>query len=379
MTSATDFVPVAKTSDIAPGKMKLVKANDEFVLLSNVEGKFYAIGAICTHMGALLTDGMVDEEEVMCPDHASRYNLKTGKVVPDMMSKKNVPQYVLQIKGDQIYLSPKPLDLPERKPIEAESAAGAAAAPAPAAVAPAPATSTAPSAPVTATAPVASTQAAAAPVAVLGSQQPAPAAQVTPAPLRPRSSANQRLKKTSMLEMIRGSRLGGASLDFIEGKFLGHPNHALLIHFPSGLFPIALLFDVMSFFMDGAALAKASFYCLAVGLLFVVPSMLTGFLDYFGMPKGSEQKKMATNHWIINTAASAFILVSFLLRLTDLDAPRVEYLWAAVLFVGVSLIIVGNYFGADLIFRMGMRVHRGGPPAPVVVTITKMLKAFRKS
>ena len=368
MTSATDFVPVAKTSEIAPGKMKLIKANNEFVLLSNVEGKFYAIGAICTHMGALLTDGMVDEDEVLCPDHASRYNMRTGKVVPDMMSKKSVPQYELQIKGDEIYLSPKPLDLPERKPMPAEAAAGAAA-PAPVAASP---SSPVAAAPVTVAPPVAASTAA-------GARQPAPTPSEMPAPLRPRSSANQRPKKTSILEMIRGTKLGGASLDIIEGKFLGHPNHALLIHFPSGLFPIAVLFDVMSFFMDGAALAKASFYCIAVGLLFVVPSMLTGFLDYFGMPKGSEQKKMATNHWIINSAASAIILVSFLLRLTDLDAPRVEYLWAAVLFVGVNLIIVGNYFGADLIFRMGMRVHRGGPPAPVVVMITKMLKPMRKN
>lgn len=364
--SATEFVSVAKTSDIAPGKMKLVKAGNEFILLSNVEGKFYAIGAICTHMGALLTDGMVDEDEVLCPDHASRYNLRTGKVVPDMMSKKNVPQYVLQIKGDEIFLSPKPMDLPERKPLEAETVGVSA----PVAAAPPPAT------PATQT--PAPAQQSAAPAADAARTVHVPA-QPMPAPLRPRASAGQRPKKTSMLEMFRGTRLGAATLDIVEGKFLGHPNHALLIHFPSALLPISFLFDLMSFFIDGAALAKASFYCLAVGLVFVVPSMLTGFLDYFGMPKGSEQKKMATTHWIINTLASGVLLVSLLLRLTDLDAPRSEVLWTAISFVGVSMIIVGNYFGADLIFRMGMRVHRGGPPAPVAVAVSKMLKPFRKS
>ena len=363
--SATDFVPVAKTSDIAPGKIKLVKAGNEFILLSNVQGKFYAIGALCTHMGALLTDGMVDEEEVLCPDHASRYNLKTGAVVPDQMSKKSVPQYMLQIKGDEIYAAPKPLDLPDRKPLEAVEAASAPPAVAPVAPAPAQEQAAAPSQP---SAPPVVSQ----PVTV-------PTPQTTPAPLRPRASAGQRPKRTSILEMIRGTKMGAATLDIIEGKFLGHPNHALLIHFPSALLPISLLFDLMSFFMDGAALAKAAFYCLAVGLIFVLPSMLTDFLDYFGMPKGSEQKNMATTHWIINTAASAILLVSLILRFTDLDAPRSEFLWTVISFIGVSMIIVGNYFGADLIFRMGMRVHRGAPPAPVAVMVSKLLKPLKKN
>jgi glycine betaine catabolism B len=44
-----NFVKVAKAADIPEGNMKTVDANGEQVLVANVKGKYYAIGAICKH------------------------------------------------------------------------------------------------------------------------------------------------------------------------------------------------------------------------------------------------------------------------------------------------------------------------------------------
>ena len=349
--SAAEFVKVAKTSDLAPGKITLVTVGDEYILLSNVDGEFYAIGALCTHMGAMLPDGTLDGEEIMCPWHASRFNLKTGKVTPDAVSKVNVPQYKLQINGEDILVSPKPLELAERKPIPAEKVGAPEAAAKPATPEPA--------------AKVATPEAAAKPATPAPLVQPA-----TPAPAA--STAAERRERPSVMVKARN-----ALRDTIDGKFLGHPNHALLIHFPSALFPISLLFDFMSYIGDGAVLSKGSFYLIAVGLAFAPLAMLTGFMDYFSMTPKSKQKQTATIHWVINTLSVGIMLVSLLLRLTNLDATQTEWLWTVVSLIGVSFIVVGNYFGAELIFHMGMRVSRGGPPAPVAVMAGKLWQMIR--
>jgi nitrite reductase/ring-hydroxylating ferredoxin subunit len=48
-----DFVKVTETKDIQPSKMKAVEVNSEKVGVANVEGKYYAIGNVCTHLGDL--------------------------------------------------------------------------------------------------------------------------------------------------------------------------------------------------------------------------------------------------------------------------------------------------------------------------------------
>jgi hypothetical protein len=42
-----DFVKVAETKDIQTSQMRAVEVNGEKVCLSNVNGKYYAIGNVC--------------------------------------------------------------------------------------------------------------------------------------------------------------------------------------------------------------------------------------------------------------------------------------------------------------------------------------------
>ena len=46
-----DFVKVAETKDIQASQMMVVEVNGEKVCLSNVKGKYYAIGNVCTPYG----------------------------------------------------------------------------------------------------------------------------------------------------------------------------------------------------------------------------------------------------------------------------------------------------------------------------------------
>jgi glycine betaine catabolism B len=98
-----DFVKVADTKDIQPSRMKEVEVNSEKICLANVEGKYYAIGNVCTHLGGPLAQGKLEGYEVQCPWHGSRFDITTGKVVRPPATRSE-PTYETKIENDNILL-----------------------------------------------------------------------------------------------------------------------------------------------------------------------------------------------------------------------------------------------------------------------------------
>jgi nitrite reductase/ring-hydroxylating ferredoxin subunit len=77
-----DFVKVAETEDVQVSQMMAVEVNDEKICLANVNGKYYAIGNVCTHMGVTpLAEGKLEEYIVQYPWHGSRFDIRSGEVV----------------------------------------------------------------------------------------------------------------------------------------------------------------------------------------------------------------------------------------------------------------------------------------------------------
>ena len=42
-------------------------------------GKVFAVDGICPHKGGMIADGMLSEENVVCPYHAFKYDAATGE------------------------------------------------------------------------------------------------------------------------------------------------------------------------------------------------------------------------------------------------------------------------------------------------------------
>jgi nitrite reductase/ring-hydroxylating ferredoxin subunit len=74
-----DFVKVAESKDIEPSSMKAVDVAGEKVCIINIEGNYYAIGNVCTHMGGPLNEGTLQGFEVECPWHSSKFDVRSGQ------------------------------------------------------------------------------------------------------------------------------------------------------------------------------------------------------------------------------------------------------------------------------------------------------------
>jgi 3-phenylpropionate/trans-cinnamate dioxygenase ferredoxin component len=103
------FSEVAKIDQIPAGTMKSVIAGEKNILVSNIGGKFYAIGGKCTHMGGDLSKGKLEGNVVTCPRHGSQFDVTTGKnlrgpKIVVQFSTRDEPAYEVKVEGTSIQI-----------------------------------------------------------------------------------------------------------------------------------------------------------------------------------------------------------------------------------------------------------------------------------
>lgn len=83
-TSLTDNlneVEVGNVADFKDGDMKEVQVGpkkDDTILVTKIDGKFYACGSKCSHFGAPLEKGVLFDDKVFCPWHDAAFSVITG-------------------------------------------------------------------------------------------------------------------------------------------------------------------------------------------------------------------------------------------------------------------------------------------------------------
>jgi nitrite reductase/ring-hydroxylating ferredoxin subunit len=83
-TGAGEYLEIAKTNEIANRQMKHIEVKGKEILITNIDGKFYALNDRCGHINALLSMGnLANDNIVTCPFHGARFDITTGKKIKE--------------------------------------------------------------------------------------------------------------------------------------------------------------------------------------------------------------------------------------------------------------------------------------------------------
>ena len=78
------FFDVGNVDEVPVGKMKNVEVQGKEIVISNIDGKFYAMDDRCGHMNAGLSMGTISNDGIVtCPFHGARFDATTGQKVKE--------------------------------------------------------------------------------------------------------------------------------------------------------------------------------------------------------------------------------------------------------------------------------------------------------
>jgi uncharacterized membrane protein len=136
-------------------------------------------------------------------------------------------------------------------------------------------------------------------------------------------------------------------------KFLGHPIHVMLIHFPTALFPMDLACSIVGYFTNGISFIHASFYAMIGGAALGCCAIITGTFDLLNVinEKSSVIKKALLHGSINGTVVIVYIVLAFnaFKRYPQLEPDGI----AKIILKGglITFMILGNYLGGSLILK----------------------------
>jgi 3-phenylpropionate/trans-cinnamate dioxygenase ferredoxin subunit len=103
MTGTARYVRVGKASDIPAGRAEVFDVEDRKIAVFRLEDGFYAIEDICTHDGGPLAEGEIEEDQVICPRHGARFNIKTGDALT-LPAVTPVESYPVRVEGNELFI-----------------------------------------------------------------------------------------------------------------------------------------------------------------------------------------------------------------------------------------------------------------------------------
>jgi uncharacterized membrane protein len=151
---------------------------------------------------------------------------------------------------------------------------------------------------------------------------------------------------------MRGERLIGAARGFP-----GHPSHPPFTDATIGALTLGVVLAVvgrLGFAEDQSA--PGALLALVVGLVLSLPTLLTGFLDYLAIPRGTPRWRTASLHWLAMVFALSVFLVAAALLQPGYDEGEVPTGGMIVALLAESLLVLGGWLGGSLVFVHGERV-----------------------
>ncbi|HEX5412033.1 MAG TPA: Rieske 2Fe-2S domain-containing protein [Terriglobia bacterium] len=100
MRKRPPLIQVATVADLPEGAVRHIVIHDKPMALCKVEGQFFAVNAVCPHMGGPLASGRLNGCLLTCPWHGWTYDVRTG--LPDHPGGHSISTYEVRVEGQDV-------------------------------------------------------------------------------------------------------------------------------------------------------------------------------------------------------------------------------------------------------------------------------------
>lgn len=97
----SEFVPVAKLSELAGTRKVCVEIDNRYLVIVELDGQIYCLDDVCTHDGGPLGEGEIEGNCLVCPRHGAKFDIRTGAAVC-MPATEPTGSHQVRIDGNQI-------------------------------------------------------------------------------------------------------------------------------------------------------------------------------------------------------------------------------------------------------------------------------------
>jgi 3-phenylpropionate/trans-cinnamate dioxygenase ferredoxin component len=99
--SEVNYLELLPEDQIPEGERIFLEVEARSIMIFRLAGKLFAIADVCSHDNGPVGDGEIEGNEIICPRHGARFDIRTGKAtsLPAMV---DIPAYPLRVVGGMI-------------------------------------------------------------------------------------------------------------------------------------------------------------------------------------------------------------------------------------------------------------------------------------
>ena len=96
------WIKVCDVDNVQPDAVFAGEAGGKMIAIYCIEGSYFATDNICPHAYALLSDGWLEGQEIECPLHGARFDVKSGALI-EGPAECGLKTYPVRVKGDEVF------------------------------------------------------------------------------------------------------------------------------------------------------------------------------------------------------------------------------------------------------------------------------------
>jgi len=101
ITNEVRYFRIAKAADVPDGERLFFELEGKPIVLFSMKGEYLALADQCSHDEGPVGEGELDGEEIICPRHGARFDIRTGKVL-SFPAVKDIPVYPVRVKDEYL-------------------------------------------------------------------------------------------------------------------------------------------------------------------------------------------------------------------------------------------------------------------------------------